>query len=72
MDLDKRAVSQSPAEERPLAAPPTSLWGSDAIAAALRALEVPYIALVPGASYRGLSGGYSTGAASTGAEKAGK
>ena len=31
-----------------------NLWGSDAIAAMLRALEVPYLALNPGASYRGL------------------
>ena len=30
------------------------LWGSDAIAAMLRALDVPYLALNPGASYRGL------------------
>ena len=30
------------------------LWGSDAIAAMLRALDIPYIALNPGASYRGL------------------
>lgn len=30
------------------------LWGSDAIAAMLRALEIPYLALNPGASYRGL------------------
>ena len=29
-------------------------WGSDPIAAVLRELEVPYIALVPGSSYRGL------------------
>jgi thiamine pyrophosphate-dependent acetolactate synthase large subunit-like protein len=29
-------------------------WGSDAIAETLRALEVPYLALNPGASYRGL------------------
>lgn len=29
-------------------------WGSDAVAAMLRELDVPYIALVPGASYRGL------------------
>ncbi len=29
-------------------------WGSDAIAAVLRALDLPYIALNPGASYRGL------------------
>jgi thiamine pyrophosphate-dependent acetolactate synthase large subunit-like protein len=30
------------------------LWGSDAIAAMLRALDIPYLALNPGASYRGL------------------
>jgi hypothetical protein len=29
-------------------------WGSDAIADLLRALEFPYIALTPGASFRGL------------------
>ena len=29
-------------------------WGSDSIAACLRALDVPYLALNPGASYRGL------------------
>jgi thiamine pyrophosphate-dependent acetolactate synthase large subunit-like protein len=54
MDLNDRAVSPPPVEEKPVAAPATSLWGSDAIAACLRALDVPYIALVPGASYRGL------------------
>ena len=31
-----------------------SVFGSDAVAATLRALDVPYIALNPGASYRGL------------------
>jgi thiamine pyrophosphate-dependent acetolactate synthase large subunit-like protein len=30
------------------------VWGSDAIAGMLRALDIPYIALNPGASYRGL------------------
>ncbi len=29
-------------------------WGSDVVAETLRALEIPYIALNPGASYRGL------------------
>src|SRR5258706_8426771 len=29
-------------------------WGSDAVAAMLRELEIPYLALNPGASYRGL------------------
>src|ERR1700741_4227702 len=32
----------------------TAAWGSDAIAELLRALEIPYIALTPGASFRGL------------------
>jgi thiamine pyrophosphate-dependent acetolactate synthase large subunit-like protein len=32
----------------------TEVWGSDAIAAMLRALDIPYLALNPGASYRGL------------------
>ena len=30
------------------------VWGSDALAAMLRALDIPYLALNPGASYRGL------------------
>jgi thiamine pyrophosphate-dependent acetolactate synthase large subunit-like protein len=30
------------------------LWGSDAVAAMLRALDLPYLALNPGASFRGL------------------
>src|SRR5437588_12109255 len=29
-------------------------WGSDVVAETLRALNIPYIALNPGASYRGL------------------
>jgi len=32
----------------------TAGWGSDVIAELLRALEIPYIALTPGASFRGL------------------
>src|SRR5215510_5057019 len=32
----------------------TEVWGSDAIARMLHRLEVPYVALVPGASFRGL------------------
>ena len=32
----------------------TAAWGSDAMAELLRTLEIPYIALTPGASYRGL------------------
>ncbi len=41
--------------ERPAASPKQNeIWGSDAIAAMLRALDIPYIALNPGASFRGL------------------
>jgi len=32
----------------------TTAWGSDSIAELLRELEIPYIALTPGASFRGL------------------
>jgi thiamine pyrophosphate-dependent acetolactate synthase large subunit-like protein len=39
----------------PAAVPETrEHWGSDGIAAMLRALDIPYLALNPGASYRGL------------------
>jgi thiamine pyrophosphate-dependent acetolactate synthase large subunit-like protein len=30
------------------------IWGSDVVAAMLRAMDIPYISLVPGSSYRGL------------------
>jgi thiamine pyrophosphate-dependent acetolactate synthase large subunit-like protein len=41
--------------ESPVAVPQQKeIWGSDAIAAMLRELDVPYLALNPGASYRGL------------------
>jgi thiamine pyrophosphate-dependent acetolactate synthase large subunit-like protein len=41
--------------DSPVAAPPSdAIFGSDAIASVLRTLDVPYIALNPGASYRGL------------------
>ena len=41
--------------DRPVPSPPSSrVWGSDAIAAVLRELDIPYVALNPGASYRGL------------------
>ncbi len=39
---------------RATAEPSTASWGSDAIAELLRALAIPYIALTPGASFRGL------------------
>ena len=41
--------------DRPLpSAPSNKIWGSDAIAAAIRELDIPYVALNPGSSYRGL------------------
>jgi thiamine pyrophosphate-dependent acetolactate synthase large subunit-like protein len=41
--------------ERPVDTPAgNALFGSDIVAEALRALDIPYIALNPGASYRGL------------------
>jgi len=42
-------------QEAPVAgAPPKAVYGSDAVAEMLRAMDVPYLALNPGASYRGL------------------
>ena len=43
-------MSESPVK----VTPQPEAWGSDAIAAMLRALDIPYLALNPGASYRGL------------------
>jgi thiamine pyrophosphate-dependent acetolactate synthase large subunit-like protein len=55
MDVDKRAVSQPVPDEKPVPATgAATYWGSDAIAAAIRALDIPFIALNPGASFRGL------------------
>src|SRR4051812_41685025 len=46
---ERRAV------EKPVATPASdAVWGSDVVASVLRALDIPYIALNPGASYRGL------------------
>ena len=43
------------AHDTPVAAPtPSQFWGSDAMAEMLRALDIPYLAINPGASYRGL------------------
>src|SRR5687768_9986025 len=47
--------AQAIKHETPLPSPASDkVYGSDAMAATLRALELPYIALNPGASYRGL------------------
>jgi thiamine pyrophosphate-dependent acetolactate synthase large subunit-like protein len=40
--------------ERPLPSATNALFGSDIVAETLRALDIPWIALTPGASYRGL------------------
>jgi thiamine pyrophosphate-dependent acetolactate synthase large subunit-like protein len=40
--------------ETPSPSAGTTLWGSDAIARMLQQLDLPYLALVPGASFRGL------------------
>ncbi|MEA2953170.1 MAG: hypothetical protein QOJ96_2690, partial [Alphaproteobacteria bacterium] len=51
----KLAAANSTAIERPLPTPPGGkLFGSDIIAQTLRDLDIPFVALNPGASYRGL------------------
>jgi len=51
----KQALLPPLTADAPAPSPPQSeVWGSDAIADCLRALAVPYLALNPGASYRGL------------------
>src|SRR5260221_14114896 len=53
--MNKKDLSAPVNPETPVAgAESKAVWGSDAIAAMLRALDLPYIALNPGASYRGL------------------
>ncbi len=55
-DVPMPALPPIPVIERPTGLPAASnaLFGSDAIAEAIRDLGIPYIALNPGASYRGL------------------
>lgn len=48
------APEKAPGIERPLRSNTTAGWGSDIIAEMIRALGIPYVALNPGASYRGL------------------
>ena len=49
------AAVQTIVHDKPVASRPgETFWGSDAVAMMLRELDIPYIALVPGASYRGL------------------
>ncbi len=51
----KESIAPAVRAETPVAGPEQKdVWGSDAIAAMLRALDIPFLALNPGASYRGL------------------
>jgi len=55
MDIASSRTAESNEIDRPVpSAPSNRVWGSDAIAAMLRELDIPYIALNPGASYRGI------------------
>lgn len=55
MSIPPKAQSAPILQETPVPCPPAAqTWGSDAIAAVLRSLDIPYLALNPGASYRGL------------------
>src|SRR5438445_13228308 len=48
------AAAEFPAIERPIEAHDACVFGSDLVAQTLRDLAIPYIALNPGASFRGL------------------
>ena len=55
MDIASSRPAETNEIDRPVpSAPSNRVWGSDAIAAMLRELDIPYIALNPGASYRGI------------------
>jgi len=53
-DSGRNFANEPQGIERPLPSEGKSLWGSDVAADMMRALEIPYVALNPGASYRGL------------------
>ena len=40
--------------EAPVPSDDEGVWGSDVVAEMMRALDIPYVALNPGASFRGL------------------
>ena len=54
MSDDRKLSNEPQGIERPLPSEGQSQWGSDVAADMLRALDIPYVALNPGASYRGL------------------
>ena len=51
---EKPATKRNSPIDRPLDVDANIAWGSDVAAQVLRRLDIPYIALTPGASYRGL------------------
>jgi thiamine pyrophosphate-dependent acetolactate synthase large subunit-like protein len=53
-DDKKKPAREIASIELPVPAQDNGQWGSDAIAELLRALDLPYVALNPGASFRGL------------------
>ncbi len=56
-DLSKPPMPSMPLVRRDIPAPTEEkqvVWGSDAIAEMLRAMDIPYVLLNPGASFRGL------------------
>ncbi len=53
-DSGRNIANEPQGIERPLPSEGKSLWGSDVAADMMRALDIPYVALNPGASYRGL------------------
>src|SRR5262249_56179028 len=55
MDIAEKRAAASNEIDRPVpSAASNRVWGSDAIAAVLREIDIPYVALNPGASYRGI------------------
>ena len=52
--MSDRPVGPGAIERPALGNEPGDYWGSDAVALMLRELDIPYVALNPGASYRGL------------------
>ncbi len=53
-DSGPKLTNEPQGIERPLPSEGKSVWGSDVAADMMRALDIPYVALNPGASYRGL------------------
>jgi thiamine pyrophosphate-dependent acetolactate synthase large subunit-like protein len=51
---EERRANEPQGIERPLPSEGSGHWGSDVIAELLRTLDIPYVALNPGSSYRGL------------------